>query len=142
MFPRISPAIFMQLVSETSSPRIDESISAVAAMGVSPRLVVVDPSDCGRMEAVDQRVLIVDARRPEDFELMHLRGSLSFPILKLRQDHMPYTLIATKHAPDRVVVCVDWDEGPGSEAVELVSKLVQTGWSNAVLLTGGEHPSV
>jgi len=138
IFPRISATALIRLAADAAAPRIDESIAAVASTGLTPRVVVVDASDVGSSDPIDRKLLIIDARTAEEFELVRLRDSLSFPLLKLRQDRgMPYPLIAARHAADKVVVCVDWEEGPTSEAVELVSKLVSTGWANAVLLSGG-----
>lgn len=138
VFTRISPTAFVRLVDSVAPRTEDESILASeTAAGLSPRLVIVDPSDTGSADVVRRRFLVVDARKTEDFDRVHLRESLSFPLLRLRQDRMPYELIATRHASDRIVVCVDWDGEPGAEAVELVTKLVQTGWANAVLLSGG-----
>lgn len=140
-FPRISGGSFLRLVSESVVPQADESIASVRGVepaGLSPRLVVVDAGDVGGSAAADRKLLIIDARRAEEHELVRVRDSISFPLLKLRQDRgMPYALLAARHAADKVVVCCDWEEGPGSEAVELVTKLVATGWANAVLLTGG-----
>jgi hypothetical protein len=131
-FKRISSAAFLRAAD---SPMTKESIDAAVSYTSSPRIVIVGATDsaCG---VSDSQPLIVDCRTHEEYEKCHYITSISFPILKMRQDRMPYALIATRHRADRLVVITDWDES-GGEAVELVTKLVQTGWANAVLLSGG-----
>lgn len=139
-FPRISAAAFSRaLDAPGSSPSASETIGAVAASfsgctPPSPRIVVVGADSVGN-DTESGLPLVVDARSDEEYDKVHFTPSLSFSTLKLRQDKMPYPLIATRHRPDRLVVVVDWDES--GEAAELATKLVQTGWANVALLSGG-----
>lgn len=119
----------------------EESIDAAHDFnGVGgPRIVTVDSSASDQNPvATKPAILILDVRPATEYASWRLVESLSMPRVDyITRDKAPVELFHAKRNGTPIVI-VGFDEGDKSMS-EVASKMVQTGFTNVAVLTGGEH---
>eukprot|EP01138_Halocafeteria_seosinensis_P001910 gb/GECG01001956.1/.p1 GENE.gb/GECG01001956.1/~~gb/GECG01001956.1/.p1 ORF type:complete len:285 (+),score=27.77 gb/GECG01001956.1/:1-855(+) len=78
--------------------------------------------------------LLVDARDKEAYDQCHLMEAINFPAILLNRDKIDYQIMQYKNKPDCCIVIYDENE---SVAPSVAGKLVERGYENVYLLTGG-----
>jgi rhodanese-related sulfurtransferase len=85
----------------------------------------------------DPSYLLLDVRDVADFAVNHIETSISYPSINVRRDQFSPQLYKFKNAKNKIIICYDFDEGNTKLALDTVIAMIQKGFDNTVLLTGG-----
>lgn len=147
IFARISAQELFQLIAHVDvhpKESVNNPISSASHTG-GPRIVTIDSEDTGpgipSHQAADPFILL-DVRQNESYSRFHIMDSMNMPKnIYLTQDRVPNELFAIKRqkSPPKLIII---DESTGGvfkekEAIEVATRLVQQGYMNVHVLTGG-----
>jgi rhodanese-related sulfurtransferase len=133
LFRRISAVNLVKLLRATApSNSLEEmKIGPEDSISQTARLSVFTLD--GEVKTHDDFVLL-DLRDTEDYSRCHIIFAQSFPAPNVTRDRMLPEMFRLKNQPGKLVILYAGDERPG---VESAQRLVQRGFENTYLLTGG-----
>ncbi|CAF0745289.1 unnamed protein product [Didymodactylos carnosus] len=121
---------------ETSRSTLQSVIRGVGEMDIynqrRPKPIM---EECD-LEYEERPYLIVDLRDRDDYNMNHIIGAHHYPVAMLSrcQNNETRELLSYKNKKGKVIVFYDEDERIASKAVTVI---VERGYNNAFLLTGG-----
>eukprot|EP01006_Ploeotia_vitrea_P025372 TRINITY_DN58245_c0_g1_i1.p1 TRINITY_DN58245_c0_g1~~TRINITY_DN58245_c0_g1_i1.p1 ORF type:complete len:383 (+),score=175.53 TRINITY_DN58245_c0_g1_i1:269-1417(+) len=81
--------------------------------------------------------LLLDVRSHKEFKVNCIRGAINFPAIMLRQDNFIRDVYAYRNKENKVIVVYDAEDAENGDGASFTTKLIQKGFANIVLLTGG-----
>ena len=128
-FFRIGRVQLAQLFDEYEAE--EESFQATYSPEAGPTIITYDEEATPKWE---RPYLLLDVRDPYEFSKGHLYQARSYPFVMMRRDQVIPEVFNFKNKEGCLIVMYCEDERTSAEAAHL---LVQRGWDNVYLLTGG-----
>ncbi|GAB5353464.1 hypothetical protein AAMO2058_000038200 [Amorphochlora amoebiformis] len=117
----------LMLTSEYSEEQIQD------LPGSARRTVEVNEQD--EASKCSQDFLLLDFRDIKDYKKCHIKGATQYSPLRIRRDQFTAELYAYRNKSDKIVIV--YEEKECKAGIDAATLLVQKGYSNIYLLTGG-----
>ena len=137
-FGRMTPGVLERYLRYAKEPQPAPSLSLLDNM----RQGLYPPKQPPK-ESQAAKIVLLDLRSKEEYDMCHIKNAISFPATNIQQDRLFGSLLLFKNKPDKLVVVYMDDERHGVMAARII---FEKGFDNIYLLSGGittfahEHP--